>query len=284
MSGPWKPKWRSSGRIVSDLPPPPSASDVDERPTTAACAERTRSVATTLEDENWRCGVCGLSDCSTDHLVAIVPGLYVGAIYHAKDRRALERAGVRTIVNCAAELRDLTSPSAAMARLSFDWHDLDDVVVDLDAAADAIHHALQLPTPDTMTPSSPNPKSVGDGERQADTDEHARGERAAGGESGVLVHCMMGRSRSATAAVAFLLKYRAETDDGVWGAPVMDRALARLRTARPYANPNPGFRLQLDAFARALQWRRLLSALCPPLAPLSPLIIALLDPLPIPLH
>ncbi|KAF2155614.1 dual specificity protein phosphatase 12 [Myriangium duriaei CBS 260.36] len=55
----------------------------------------------------------------------------------------------------------------------------------------------------------------------------------------VLVHCAMGKSRSATCVVAYLMKRF-----DLWPK----EALAKLREARPFVEPNPGFMEQLQLF------------------------------------
>jgi predicted protein tyrosine phosphatase len=54
----------------------------------------------------------------------------------------------------------------------------------------------------------------------------------------VLVHCHAGVSRSATVVLLYLMLR--------WAMP-LDRALARLRLARPFVRPNPGFMACLRA-------------------------------------
>ncbi|PNS20047.1 Tyrosine-protein phosphatase yvh1 [Sphaceloma murrayae] len=56
---------------------------------------------------------------------------------------------------------------------------------------------------------------------------------------GVLVHCAMGKSRSATVVIAYLMKH---FDLGP------KEALAKLREARPFVDPNDGFIEQLNLF------------------------------------
>ena len=64
-------------------------------------------------------------------------------------------------------------------------------------------------------------------------------ERGLGG-GGVLVHCMQGRSRSATLVAAFLVRSgRAAT---------LDAAAQAIVAARPIVSPNAGFVARLRAF------------------------------------
>ena len=74
-------------------------------------------------------------------------------------------------------------------------------------------------------------------------------------QAGCLVHCASGVSRSVAACAAWLMTRRGET---------LNRALAMLRSVRPHANPNPGFKVALGALessggdiGRALaEWKR----------------------------
>ncbi|KAK4139583.1 protein-tyrosine phosphatase-like protein [Dichotomopilus funicola] len=67
---------------------------------------------------------------------------------------------------------------------------------------------------------------------------------------GVLVHCAMGKSRSVTAVIAYLLwKYPhrfGKHDPIVTTQEVVARALAWVRRTRPMAEPNEGFMAQLE--------------------------------------
>jgi len=66
----------------------------------------------------------------------------------------------------------------------------------------------------------------------------AQGLASAGG---VLVHCAMGKSRSATVCAAYLMKTLRLTPE---------EAVARIRQARPIVEPNEGFMQQLELYHR----------------------------------
>nr|XP_027116202.1 dual specificity protein phosphatase 1-like isoform X1 [Coffea arabica] len=61
---------------------------------------------------------------------------------------------------------------------------------------------------------------------------------------GVLVHCFMGRSRSVTVVVAYLMKKHGMS---------LSQALEHVRNKRPVASPNPGFMSQLQNFGKTLK-------------------------------
>ncbi|XP_043696799.1 dual specificity protein phosphatase 1-like isoform X2 [Telopea speciosissima] len=61
---------------------------------------------------------------------------------------------------------------------------------------------------------------------------------------GVLVHCFVGRSRSVTVVVAYLMKKYHMS---------LSQALELVRSKRPQAAPNSGFMLQLQNFEKSLK-------------------------------
>ncbi|MBA0651462.1 hypothetical protein Goklo_018786 [Gossypium klotzschianum] len=61
---------------------------------------------------------------------------------------------------------------------------------------------------------------------------------------GVLVHCFVGKSRSVTIVVAYLMKKHGMS---------LSQALEHVRSKRPLASPNPGFIQQLKEFEKSLQ-------------------------------
>ncbi|CAI9118589.1 OLC1v1020179C1 [Oldenlandia corymbosa var. corymbosa] len=61
---------------------------------------------------------------------------------------------------------------------------------------------------------------------------------------GVLVHCFVGRSRSVTIVVAYLMKKHGMS---------LSQALDHVRSKRPVASPNKGFMSQLMDFEKTLK-------------------------------
>ncbi|KAL5782521.1 hypothetical protein ACOSP7_007550 [Xanthoceras sorbifolium] len=61
---------------------------------------------------------------------------------------------------------------------------------------------------------------------------------------GVLVHCFVGRSRSVTIILAYLMKKRGMS---------FSQALEHVKSRRPQASPNPGFISQLKELEKSLQ-------------------------------
>ena len=63
---------------------------------------------------------------------------------------------------------------------------------------------------------------------------------------GVVVHCVVGVSRSVSLATAYRMQYRID------GNTTLEEAIAAVRAARPVADPNVVFRLQLFKLQRLL--------------------------------
>lgn len=61
---------------------------------------------------------------------------------------------------------------------------------------------------------------------------------------GVLVHCFVGKSRSVTVVVAYLMKKHGMS---------VSEALKHVKSKRPIASPNSGFMLQLQNFEKSLR-------------------------------
>ncbi len=67
------------------------------------------------------------------------------------------------------------------------------------------------------------------------------GDGAPPARGNVLVHCIQGKSRSATVVAAYMVRHAG------WGP---DAAVASLARARPIVQPNPGFLAQLQQWAQ----------------------------------
>lgn len=59
----------------------------------------------------------------------------------------------------------------------------------------------------------------------------------------ILVHCLAGQSRSVSIVIAYLIKAHKKT---------FEEALLMVQQQRIYANPNKGFRQQLEEFHKSL--------------------------------
>lgn len=81
---------------------------------------------------------------------------------------------------------------------------------------------------------------LGEFERTGAFIEEALRSGTAGRPGRVLIHCAMGKSRSATVCVAYLLRQYPNHS--------VASALALLRQARPMVEPNPGFMAQLELY------------------------------------
>ena len=147
----------------------------------------------------------------------VAPGLYLGDRRDAKDRAALRRPNIQSIVNCTPPKSE--DPAAGCP--SFFEREL---------------RYLRVPIYD-----SPAEDAAQHFESVLDV---IAGRLHHGG---VLVHCNRGVSRSATFVVAHLMKARALDPAS---------ALELVRAARPQAEPNAAFLKQLDVLHTELEASR----------------------------
>ncbi|KAJ5673883.1 hypothetical protein N7462_009322 [Penicillium macrosclerotiorum] len=136
-----------------------------------------------------------------------VPGqnIYIGGIICLKNKAALARADITHVVS-VLRLNQADDTFAPYQHLAIDVDDVDD--------DNLLEH---LPTAVKFI--------------QAGLD----------GGGGVLVHCAMGKSRSATVCIAYLLHQQP-------GALTPQSALEILRQSRPLCEPNDGFMQQLELY------------------------------------
>ena len=145
-------------------------------------------------------------NCPAPTARAVVPGLYVGPFINARSKSWLTRHKITHVVNATKSAPCVHEDALAYLRVPLD--DLPDAPIadHFDACHAFISAAL-----------------VGGG--------------------AVLVHCQMGKSRSATLAAAYVVKEL--------GVSWRD-ALARVQRARPTAAPNTGFLKALRAYELAM--------------------------------
>ncbi|KAJ5579560.1 uncharacterized protein N7459_005545 [Penicillium hispanicum] len=136
-----------------------------------------------------------------------VPGhnIYVGGIFSLNNKAALERANITHILS-VIRLNPAQDVFSSYQHLSIDVDDMDDenLLEHFPAAIKFIQSGLN-----------------------------------AGGS--ILVHCAMGKSRSATICIAYLLHRQRN-------ALTPQSALALIRENRPLCDPNDGFMQQLDIY------------------------------------
>lgn len=153
------------------------------------------------------------------------PRLFLGASYDATNKAQLQQHKITHIVNVAEEIRNFfeDQPDNPFAYKRLRWQDDDafPIANDLETVADWIHNAL-----------------------------------AQGGI--VLVHCMMGKSRSTAAVLAYAIKYLQPLQSTY-------ELLKHIKTKRAIAQPNDGFLLQLATFERVIGWREKLSSFLHPI-------------------
>jgi protein-tyrosine phosphatase len=165
-------------------------------------------------------------DDNAGHMTLVQPGLYLGAAWNACNEIELSAAKIRVVVSMAAELSKKLFPNTIEYR----------------------HYALE----DDCYREFIIPQLVDVARFIA---LKTASESPADAPVAVLVHCAMGKSRSVSAIIAYLL----HSGGGKMSA---NRALFQIRTKRPFAQPNSGYMHQLEAL------EILYRALSPPLVQL----------------
>lgn len=128
----------------------------------------------------------------------VAPGLFIGSVGAARNREALDAAGITHVICACVEARPL-----------FDDFDYLHVEIRDESGVQISAHFDET---------------------------YAFIEEALASGGAVLVHCVLGRSRSATLIAAYLMRKE--------GIPMLS-ALDRIRAVRPAVAPNPSFALQL---------------------------------------
>lgn len=137
----------------------------------------------------------------------IIPNLYLTSVYGATKENILKK-GITLLVNAAQELPKQELPGVESIKLFLDDTPYANIGVYFDRIADKIH-------------------------------EHISGR---GGR--VMVHCVLGVSRSTSLVIAYLMKYRGMS---------MKSGFDLVSSRRPCVRPNPGFWRQLADYEKGLQ-------------------------------
>lgn len=149
----------------------------------------------------------------------IIDGLYLGAKVHAEDADVLAACSVTHIVNATDSVPNYFSAERCLAR------------------GDVAREYCRIPVRDVRNDGIDIFFARACDFIGAALDNKPTGRR-------VLVHCMAGRSRSATIVIAYLLKCRGYD---------LASAFELVRLNRPSAMPNLGFWRQLEAFEKQLR-------------------------------
>ena len=145
----------------------------------------------------------GLAD---DKPQCVMPGLFIGSLEAARNMNALTVAGISHVLTLGLGM-DL--PQVEKRLQSHRVIAVEDKVSEQTSLATHLNECM----------------------------DYIHGCRSSGGK--VLVHCLAGRSRSASIVAAYLM---------VENKCSVDEALAQLRHVRPWIAPNPGFMNMLRAF------------------------------------
>jgi len=181
--------------------------------TLVSSSSSTLSVTSEQCDEIRRNAVYWKPDASDPYndADAIVPRLYVGNVCAAHNASWLRAHRVTIVISVAREwpslplFNDEGDDSGSVTH--FHYFDLDDVVQqDETLAGDVLNEAATLIHR----------------YRSTETDQR---------HDGILVHCNMGISRSASVVLAYLQRYQ-------WPRLGHDKILRRMRAARPVVRPN----------------------------------------------
>ena len=201
---------------ITSVGPPAAASSAWPTPLPAAAALTPSTRAMVLR--GGPSYTLAPSDCAAVH-----PRVLLGSEAVARSAQGLRAAGVHAIVNCAGNSAPLPQGEREACGVAL-YTQLQLV----DAASVAGQDALALI------------------ERGADAVAEALAAEVCGGGGGgaVLVHCVAGMSRSASVAIAFLVKHR--------GQRLLEAASA-VKAARCVAYPNRGFWAALRALEQRVR-------------------------------
>ncbi|KLO18102.1 hypothetical protein SCHPADRAFT_867237 [Schizopora paradoxa] len=187
-------------------------------------------------------------------MTRILDGLFIGNLSSATSLHEHPELGITHILSVCPQNRGgplqintaasppnalYTATSPRHCSIIIDDSETQDIILHLPAAVAFIRDALQessFPTEPSASGSPIGERGVDKGQHEAclaDTQNQRRNHK-------VLVHCVMGISRSATVVCAYLMATRRFSPA---------QALAFVRRRRPQVHPNYGFYRQLAVFA-----------------------------------
>jgi atypical dual specificity phosphatase len=142
-------------------------------------------------------------DHKNRHMCEIIPNLFIGDETNSNDGYELNYFKISIIVNTAIEINRIAYHYKLVDYKNVLAYDDDDFKINrfFDDTSDYIHKNIN--------------------------------------ENKILVHCAMGRSRSVSIIIAYLIKYHKMTTD---------KALEMIKKVRPCAQPNNGFMKQLKEY------------------------------------
>jgi len=151
----------------------------------------------------------------------IEPGLYLGNIFSFRSVRALQEAGITHILSVLSDPIDLPDGlhNLKHMHIKIDDHCDEDLFCHFSKTNEFIEEAMESLQVFQKNEDDLPPK-----------------------KGGILVHCFMGASRSATVVAAYLMRKHSLPSAA---------AVERLRSIRPIVHPNAGFIQQLGIYWNA---------------------------------
>eukprot|EP00285_Hemiselmis_virescens_P016884 CAMPEP_0173378756 /NCGR_PEP_ID=MMETSP1356-20130122/1884_1 /TAXON_ID=77927 ORGANISM="Hemiselmis virescens, Strain PCC157" /NCGR_SAMPLE_ID=MMETSP1356 /ASSEMBLY_ACC=CAM_ASM_000847 /LENGTH=205 /DNA_ID=CAMNT_0014331935 /DNA_START=51 /DNA_END=664 /DNA_ORIENTATION=+ len=163
--------------------------------------------------QDWK----ALSPASIKEISEVMPGVWLGSLHAAADHAALKQRGITHILNLAG--RDAYAPDIVLFN-------------------EAVRNTQD---PSSFTYKNKEVKDVSSAKLSNLFTETTGFIRQGAKAGGVLVHCMMGVSRSSSCVIAYLIDTKGMT---------FDDAFALVKSRRVAAIPNAGFTKQLREHAR----------------------------------
>ncbi|KAK4184010.1 tyrosine-protein phosphatase, partial [Podospora australis] len=168
--------------------------------------------------------------------------LFVGGVFGVNRVRHMQENNITHVLSVINfSLDKVNEAYSAIEHMSIDIDDMEDqdILVHLPKMVRFIERGLY----GSISPPSPSTEQA---------EVHKEKEEGKKEKGAVLVHCAMGKSRSVTAVVAYLLwkhPHRfGRSDPSTTAKDAVQKAVEWVRQTRPIAEPNEGFMEQLEMF------------------------------------